>query len=95
MSNWKCSVPAAVCQKLQKQRERNLQRDEEMPNLNDLSQHQVELAFKLVDETLKSEGRLKKLEIPSELSHLDQIDWNVLSATLQMLQIEKEHCQVH
>jgi hypothetical protein len=67
-----------------------------MQRLGQLSQHQVEVAFKFLDRLWEPHVPiLPHNRVPKCLNHLEEEEWQVLGAALVTLYEEKEHSNLH
>ena len=67
-----------------------------MQQLQHLSQHQVELAFQLLDHLWEPHlPLLPHSQIPKCLRHLAEEEWQMLNEALAILYEEKENSNVH
>ena len=66
-----------------------------MFNLSKLNQQQVEKALSLVYQAHQNNKPLLWEEVPQNLQELDELDWEIVSLTLQLLLNEKELSQLH
>jgi hypothetical protein len=66
-----------------------------MFNLSKLNQQQVEKAMSLVYQAHLHEAPLLWEEVPNDLQELDELDWELVSLTLQVLLYEQNLSQLH
>jgi hypothetical protein len=61
----------------------------------ELTVEQLELALQVVNQTYQENPNLQQLLIPSQLKHLNPVDWEVLDSLYLTLEHEKSMSQVH
>jgi hypothetical protein len=66
-----------------------------MFNLSKLSQQQVEKALSLVYQAHQNKKPLLWEEVPQNLQELDELDWELVSLTLQLLLYEQNLSRLH
>jgi hypothetical protein len=65
------------------------------PMLNQLTRQQVETAMQVLDQSVRVDGEPKPLQVPMELSHLTEKEWDALAEGLASLVMEQARATVH
>ena len=63
--------------------------------LNQLTRQQVETAMQVLDQSVRVDGEPKPLQVPMELSHLTEKEWDALAEGLASLVMEQARATVH
>ena len=66
-----------------------------MQTLNQLTREQVELAMQMLDNSVRVTGKPEPLQVPMELSHLTEKEWDALAEGLASLVVEQAKATIH
>ena len=76
------------------QRQRS-QPESDQLQTQEMSLNDLELALKVVQRMNHRQNLMEPLLIPSELEHLNPLDWEIVNSLLGALEQEKEQSRLH